>query len=252
MRRRARVLNAVLDPLTHEETVDAIFAAVDAGRRGWVCTANVSTLMAMRGNPRLQSFVDRAMLTVADGQPLVWSAPLFGGSLPERVTGVDLVDSLCRRAASAGHGVYLLGARANVLADALAALRRRHPGLRIDAADGYFGDAEQAGRAASIAASGARLLLVGMGTPRQEAFIDRHWERLGVTVAIPVGGTFDVLGGAVLRAPAWVGRLGLEWLVRLLQEPRRLLPRYLVTNTQFCGLIAATIVDRLRGRAPAK
>ena len=251
MKSRVQVLNAALDPLTHDETVDAIFAAIGAGRRGWVCTANVSTLMAMRKSPELQSFVDRSMLTVADGQPLVWSAPLFGGRLPERVTGVDLLDSLCRRAESAGHGVFLLGASADVLAGAVARLRLNHPALRIDAANGYFGAHEQASRAAAIRASGASLLFVGMGTPRQEAFIDRHWDRLGVAIAIPVGGTFDVLSGAVLRAPAWIGRLGLEWLVRLIQEPRRLLPRYLVTNTMFCGLIVTKIVARLKGRPSA-
>ena len=251
MRRRVQVLNATLDPLTHDETVDAIFAAIDSGRRGWVCTANVSTLMAMRKSPDLQSFVDRSMLTVADGQPLVWSAPLFGGRLPERVTGVDLVDSLCRRAEAVGRGVFLLGASAEVLTDAVAKLRLDHPALRIEAAHGFFGEHEHAARAAAIRDSGASLLFVGMGTPRQESFIDRNWDRLGVAVAIPVGGTFDVLGGAVFRAPAWIGRLGLEWVVRLVQEPRRLLPRYLVTNTTFCALILATMVARLKGRPSA-
>jgi N-acetylglucosaminyldiphosphoundecaprenol N-acetyl-beta-D-mannosaminyltransferase len=246
MRARVQVLNAMLDPLTEAETVDAVFRTLESGGRGWVCTVNVSMLMAMRSSAPLQSFADRAMLAVADGQPLVWCAPLFGGRLPERVTGIDLMDSLCRRAAQTGRQVYLLGASERILARALHGLRERHPGLRIEGAHGYFAAEEAACRVAQIRASGASLLFVGMGSPRQEAFIAEHWERLGVNVAIPVGGSFDVAGGAVMRAPRWTQRLGLEWLVRLLQEPRRLLPRYLVTNTRFCLLILETVALRLR------
>ena len=246
MRARVQVLNALLDPLTEAETVDAIFGALEAGRRGWVCTVNVSMLMAMRRTAALQSFVDRAMLTVADGQPLVWCAPLFDGRLPERVAGIDLMDSLCRRAAQTGRKVYLLGASDRILARALQRLRERHPGLRIEGAHGYFAAHEAAACAATIRASGADLLFVGMGSPRQESFIAEHWERLGVNVALPVGGSFDVAGGAVMRAPRWIQRMGLEWLVRLLQEPRRLLPRYLVTNTVFCLLILGTVAMRVR------
>jgi len=107
MKGRAVVLNGAFDALTFEEAVDAIVAALNKGVRGWVCTVNVATLMAMRRNPRLQRFVDRAALVVADGQPIVWCATLFDGWLPERVTGIDLVDALCRRAAASGKRVYL-------------------------------------------------------------------------------------------------------------------------------------------------
>ena len=250
MSHRVAILNAVFDPLTREATVRAIFDALDAGRRGWLCTVNVATLMMMRDSRWLQSFVDRAAVVVADGQPLVWCAPLFGGRLPERVTGIDLIDALCARAAADGRAVYCLGAQIDLLGATLAHLRARHPGLRVTGADGYFGPEDAAARADAVRTSGADLLLVGMGSPRQEHFIDTHWERLGVGMAIGVGGSFDVLGGARYRAHPWIGRLGLEWLVRLLQEPRRLARRYLVTNTMFCLLIAQTLLGRFgRGRA---
>lgn len=249
MHRRVSILNGRFDPLTRAGTVDAVFAAIAAGTRGWLCTVNVSTLMTMREDPALQSFVDRAALVVADGQPLVWTARLFGGRLPERVTGIDLIGALCERARADGRGVFLLGATAEVMAEALARLRGCHPGLRIDGADGYFDDAGAAARADAVRASGASLLLVGMGSPRQERFIDGQWERLGVGMAIGVGGSFDVIAGVRIRAHPWIGRLGLEWLVRLAQEPRRLMRRYVVTNTMFCVLIARTLVARLRSRA---
>ena len=246
MKRRVAILNGLFDPLTSRETVDAVFTAIHAGVRGWLCTVNVATLMTMRQDRKLQSFVDRALLVVADGQPLVWCAPLFGGRLPERVAGIDLIDALCQRAATEDKGVYLLGATPRLVGNAIAALRRRHPGLRIEGADGYFPPAEAPRRADAIRASNASLLFVGMGSPRQEAFIAEHWERLQVAVAVGVGGSFDVLGGARFRARPWVGNAGLEWVVRLVQEPRRLFPRYLATNSKFCLLIADTLLSRLK------
>ncbi|HWH84130.1 MAG TPA: WecB/TagA/CpsF family glycosyltransferase [Burkholderiaceae bacterium] len=246
MKPRVRILNGHFDPLTMAETVDAVFKMIRSGARGWLCTVNVSTLMAMRRDPTLQTFAERASIVVADGQPLVWCAPLFDGHLPERVTGIDLIDALCERAAAAGAGVYLLGSTAELLARALHDLRSRHPRLHVDGADGYFDAAGAAVRADAIRASGAAILLVGMGSPRQESFIAEQWERLGANVAIGVGGSFDVLAHARFRAPRWLRRAGLEWLVRLLQEPRRLLPRYLATNTQFCALIADAIGARVK------
>ncbi|MFL6663699.1 MAG: WecB/TagA/CpsF family glycosyltransferase [Rhizobacter sp.] len=247
MRARVRILNALFDPLSLPETVDAVFERIRSGTRGWMCTVNVATLMAMRSDPSLQSFVDRAALVVADGQPLVWCAPLFGGRLPERVTGIDLIEPLCRRAAAENVGVYLLGATSEVMQRTLLTLRSQHPTLRIDGADGYFGAAAEQSRADAIAASGARILLVGMGSPRQESFIDRAWDRLGlVGMAMGVGGSFDVVARARYRAHPSLRRAGLEWLVRLIQEPRRLLPRYLASNSMFCLLIAKTALLRLK------
>lgn len=243
---RVTILNGGFDPLTHAETVDAVFGAIDAGRPGWLCTVNVSTLMMMRKDPGLQSFVDSASLVVADGQPLVWCAPLFGGRIPERVTGIDLIGSLCQRALAEGKGVYLLGATDGVLSKALGRLRARYPGLRIDGANGYFSPEDGAERAEAIRASGASLLLVGMGSPRQEAFIRDHWEKLPAGIAIGVGGSFDVIAGTRVRAHPWIGRAGMEWLVRLMQEPRRLAGRYVTTNSTFCVLLASAVVSRFK------
>jgi N-acetylglucosaminyldiphosphoundecaprenol N-acetyl-beta-D-mannosaminyltransferase len=248
MRRRTFVLNGTFDALTFDEAVDAVFEVLHTGTRGWVCTANVATLMAMRRDARLQSFVDRASLVVADGQPIVWCARLFGGHLPERVTGIDLIEALCRRAAAEGRRVHLLGSTPPLVARALARLREHHPGLTIDGSHGYFPLEQSAAHADAIRARSVGLLLVGMGTPRQERFIEAEWERLGVGVAIGIGGSIDVLAGARIRAWPWIGRAGLEWLVRLVQEPRRLMPRYLVTNTMFCLLIGRAVLTRAKRR----
>jgi len=244
MRQRAQILNGAFDPVTFDEAVDTIFTTLDGPTRGWVCTVNVAALMAMRRDPLLQAFVERAQLVVADGQPIVWCARLFGTRLPERVTGIDLIDALCRRAAMERKHVYLLGSTPQLLRRAIDALRRRYPGLIVDGSDGHFPVAESGERADAIRVRGVDLLFVGMGTPRQERFVESQWSRLGARVAMGVGGSIDVLAGARFRAMPWMRRAGLEWLVRLAQEPRRLTPRYLVTNTVFCLLIARALMLR--------
>ena len=246
MKRRAVVLNGAFDPLTFNEAVDAIFEFLHTGVRGWVCTVNVATLMAMRRNAQLQLFVERGLLVVADGQPIVWCARLFGERVPERVTGIDLIEALCERAAKNKTRVYLLGATPALVTRAVARLRERHPGLIIDGSDGYFPLEQSAERADVIRSCSTGLLFVGMGTPRQERYIEANWDRLAVGVAIGVGGSLDVIAGARLRARPWMGRAGLEWLVRMAQEPRRLSPRYIVTNTMFCLLIGRTLLMRTK------
>lgn len=234
---RVRFLNAEYDPLTLEQTVDGVFRHINAGPRGWLCTVNVSILMMMRSNQSLQSFVDRAALVVADGQPIVWCAPWFGLSLPERVAGVELVEVICERATRDGKHIYLLGATSEIVEKLAQRLRERHPTLSVDFADGYFTKDEAAERADRIRAAGTDILFVGMGVPRQEIFIEEQWDRLGVGMAIGVGGSFDVLAGLRARAPAWIQKIGMEWFYRLAQEPRRLFMRYLVTNSQFVWLV---------------
>jgi N-acetylglucosaminyldiphosphoundecaprenol N-acetyl-beta-D-mannosaminyltransferase len=141
-------------------------------------------------------------------------------------------------------GVYLLGSTPELVGQAAQALRERHPALRIETGDGYFSADQAAARADAVRASGAALLLVGMGSPKQEAFIESQWERLGVAMAIGVGGSFDVMAGARYRAHPWLRRIGMEWAVRMVQEPRRLMPRYAATNIAF----ARSLVKRIGAR----
>jgi N-acetylglucosaminyldiphosphoundecaprenol N-acetyl-beta-D-mannosaminyltransferase len=240
--KRVQILNATFDPLTLPQTSDRAFLMLEARQRGWLATVNVSILMMMRSDQRLQGFVDRAALVVADGQPLVWCSHWLGPCLPERVTGVDLVDVICKRAAAEGKRVFLLGAKPATVEKLAGLLAARHVNLQVDFADGYFGRDEAAARVALVHASRADILFVGMGVPLQEYFLEEHWDRLGVGVAIAVGGSFDVLAGQRARAPRWVQNMGMEWLFRLVQEPRRLFARYVVTNTQFAFLLFGALL----------
>jgi N-acetylglucosaminyldiphosphoundecaprenol N-acetyl-beta-D-mannosaminyltransferase len=245
-----RILNCDLHAATLEGATDWARDWIRSGRRGYICTVNVAILMMMRSDRKLQGFVDGASLVVADGQPLVWASHLQGSPLPERVTGVDLVDELCALAAKEGFGVYFLGAKPAIIKTVAKRLAERHRGLEIcGISDGYFDASEAPRRAQAIRKSGARILIVGMGVPLQEEFIENHWDQLGVELAIPVGGSFDVIAGAARRAPVWLQRIGMEWFFRLLQEPRRLWKRYLVTNTQFIFHLLRSVAGSDPGRS---
>jgi N-acetylglucosaminyldiphosphoundecaprenol N-acetyl-beta-D-mannosaminyltransferase len=223
-----------------DATLDWAKELILSGERGYICTVNIAMLMMMRSNERLQRFVDSATLAVADGQPLVWYSRLRKTRLPERVTGVDLVNALCATAAREGFGVYFLGARETTAGEAARRMSEKHRGLTVSgSADGYFSRDEAPERARRISESGADILFVSMGVPRQEAFLEDHWAQLGVNLAIPVGGSFEVIAGTRKRAPLFIQKVGLEWFFRLCQEPRRLWKRYLVTNTRFLLLIIA-------------
>ncbi|HWO14824.1 MAG TPA: WecB/TagA/CpsF family glycosyltransferase [Polyangiaceae bacterium] len=230
--------------------IESVVSAIGAGERGYLCTVNVAILMLMRADRGLQRFVESARWVVADGQPLVWASRLAGTPLPERIAGVDLMDRLCARAAREGFGVYLLGGTDQSVRAAAAALARKYPRLVISGvADGYFSAREAPERARAVAASGAKLLFVGMGAPRQEGFIEQHWAGLGVNVALGVGGSFDVVSGKRWRAPELAQKLGLEWAFRAAQEPRRLLPRYVGSNSRFLWLLTREHLGRRWGRA---
>jgi N-acetylglucosaminyldiphosphoundecaprenol N-acetyl-beta-D-mannosaminyltransferase len=239
MMSRVQILHGVFDNVSTAETIDWATELIQSNHRGYLCTVNVSILMAMLSNPRLRQFVEDAALTVADGQPIVWASRMLSEPLPERVTGIDLIDAIAARAEEQQFGIYLLGATKEVIAATADVLQAKYPKLRICGYDdGYFSEATAAERAEAIRRSGAEILFVGMGVPRQEYFIADHWDELGVNLAIGVGGSFEVLAGKKQRAPLWMQEVGLEWFYRLLQEPRRLGKRYLTTNTQFIVQLA--------------
>jgi N-acetylglucosaminyldiphosphoundecaprenol N-acetyl-beta-D-mannosaminyltransferase len=242
--KKAHILNCDFAPLTLEQTLDAVVTMIRRAERGYLCTVNVAILMMMRSNDRLRRFIEGSFLTVADGTPLVWASRILGTPLPERVTGVDLIEHLCDRAAGEGLGVYLLGSKLENVQEVARRLRQSRPNLKIVGVDdGYFDEQQAVERVQAINASGARILIVAMGVPRQEKFIEDHWQNLRVNFAIGVGGSFDVLAGKRIRAPKFLQHVGLEWAFRLIQEPRRLFFRYLVTNSQFIYLFVRRIVN---------
>lgn len=238
-RRRSTILSCAIDAVDRQDAVRRCLEIVERGTFGQHMAVNAAKLVAYQDDAELREITERCSLVCADGQSVVWAARLLGEPLPERVTGIDLMFDLFRAAEERGLRVYLLGARQEVLERAVERLRRLHPRLQIAGfRDGYFADDEEDDVVAGIRASGADMLFVAMSSPRKERFLGRHGAALGVPFAMGVGGAVDVLAGATRRAPRSMQVAGLEWLYRLAQEPRRLGPRYLRTNTRFIALVA--------------
>jgi N-acetylglucosaminyldiphosphoundecaprenol N-acetyl-beta-D-mannosaminyltransferase len=174
-------------------------------------------------DPRVAEALLEADLRFPDGVGVVWAARQRGAEGIERVAGIELAERALELTAEHGLPVFLLGASPGVAEEAAVALGRRMPGLRVvGIRNGYFSPQEEAAVVDEIRGSGAALLLVAMGSPRQELFIQRHRDALGVGAAMGVGGSFDVWSGRVRRAPGWARTMGVEWLYRLVAEPRRL------------------------------
>ncbi len=187
-----------------------------------VYTLNALTLLQARENAEYAAVLGRADQSVADGVGCVWALRRWLGTDVERVTGLDLVAELCALCVQEQQSVYLLGARPGVAARAAIRLQSEHPGLQIAGVrDGFWRPDEELAVVHDVNTSGAALLLVALGQPRQEIFLDRYRERWTMRVAVGVGGCLDVLAGDLKRAPQWVQKIGMEWLYRLLQEPWR-------------------------------
>lgn len=245
---RANLLGIPLDPLGMDETVARIGRAIDEGRPIAHLGVNAANFVLAHDDPAYRADLERAELVTADGQSVVWGARLYGIGVPERVTGIDLMESLVTAAVDRGWSVYLLGAREEVVESV--AQRMEAAGVRVAGRHhGYFPEDRSTDVAAEIRATGATLLFVGMTTPRKERFVIHEALPAGIPFSMGVGGSFDVLAGELSRAPKLAQRLGLEWLFRLVQEPRRLFARYLVTNTRFLLLlVAGSLRRRPRGR----
>ena len=250
---RPVVLGMHFDALDVSGALNRFFelAAMPPGPRGCRIAATVNvdfvvnTYRALKSTPRnpaLAAVLRRAELVIPDGMPLVWLSRLLGTPLPERVTGADLVPMIAERAARDHVKLYFLGGAEEYTRRAAEILTERYPGLEIAGIDTPFvkldaPDAEQLDReiCRKINESGASILLVGFGNPKQEIWAERNRANLKCGIAVGIGGTFNFIAGAVKRAPDWMRRSGTEWIFRIIQEPGRLWKRYgfglLVFNT---------------------
>jgi N-acetylglucosaminyldiphosphoundecaprenol N-acetyl-beta-D-mannosaminyltransferase len=229
--------------LTMQQTLALAEQAVRQHERMLIGVVNAAKIAKLNADPVLRDSLLEADVLLADGQAVVWASRLLRQPLPERVAGIDLFEELLGIADRDHLRVFLLGARPDVLARVEAEIGARWPGAVVAGRrDGYFTDAEADEVADQIAGCAPDLLFLGMTTPKKEIFIGRYGDRLGVPVQHGVGGSFDVLAGVTARAPRAWQRCGMEWAYRVLQEPRRLWRRYLVTNLAFLGLVGIELV----------
>jgi N-acetylglucosaminyldiphosphoundecaprenol N-acetyl-beta-D-mannosaminyltransferase len=237
--RRRHLVGLPVDLVTMDETVSAALEAIESGTFAQHGALNAAKVVSLQTDAALRAAVEGCELITADGQAVVWAGRFLGVPIPERVTGIDLMTELLRLANARRLRIYLLGARPDVVADVAAFVAATYPDAVVAGSrDGYFADEEEPAVVADIAATRAHLLFVAFESPKKELFLAAHRDAFGACFAVGVGGTFDVLAGRRNRAPRLAQRAGLEWLFRLLQEPRRLGTRYLVGNSRFIALVA--------------
>lgn len=235
--KRINFLGAPMDSASMDESLSYIDDNMAKGQLIQHVVVNVAKLVNMQKDKALADSVRACDIINIDGMGVVWGARLCGHQVSERVAGIDLFQALLALAEEKSYSVYFLGATENTVAQLVTDMSQRFPQLKIAGAHhGYFWDDEQA-IVEQIKNSQAQMLFVAISSPKKEIFINRWKGSLGINFVMGVGGSFDVLTGKVKRAPLWMQRTGLEWFYRIIQEPRRMWKRYLVTNCLFLGML---------------
>ena len=254
--RTVRLVGVNLHALTEVQCVRRVIDECVVGWGGWIVTANLDHLRRLVRDSTYGQLCADATLVVADGMPLIWASRIQGTPLPERVAGSNMISSLTAAAADADKSVYLLGGSPGTADAAAEVFRRRHPQLRIAGTScpemGFDKDPAHVSRIGDLLAEAAPdIVYVALGSPKQEQLIRAVRSRLPGAWWMGVGVSFSFLCGDVLRAPQWLQRIGLEWMHRLAQEPRRLAKRYLVEGCPFAArLLAGAALQRLERTLP--
>lgn len=237
---RVNILGVGVSAVSMDEALLASEALLDQGGAGYICVTGVHGIMEAQQDEGFRQILNRSFLTTPDGVPTVWLGRLHGFKSMTRVYGPDFMDSLCRRSVPRGDRHFLYGGNPGVAEQLRAALLERYPGLEIVGT--YtppfrpLNAAEEQDLIERLEAARADVLWCGLSTPKQERFMHAHMGRLPVKLMVGVGAAFDLLSGNLSEAPGWMKRSGLQWLYRLIREPRRLWRRYLSNNPRFTWL----------------
>lgn len=219
-----------------EQATDHVIQDALASRKGYVCAANVHMCMESYDDPAFRDVVNNATLVIPDGKPLYWWMKSFGEADASQVRGPDLFIALCEEAEKQGISIALYGGAENTIKHLEAFLCEKYPGLNIAAAISppfrVLTKDEESSIVNDLNGSGARIVFVALGCPKQEKWMAAHKSVVN-PVMIGVGAAFDFYGGTVSVAPEWMRNAGLEWLHRFASEPRRLWKRYLWNNPRF-------------------
>lgn len=235
--KRIKFCDCSLDIISIKDTVQLISSRLEHQSFTQHVVVNVAKLVNMQADATLKTSVENCDIINIDGMGVVWGARFLGHDVPERVAGIDLFYELLEMSAQQGYPVFLLGAEQKIVEKTAEVVKKLYPDINVAGYHhGYFWDDEKA-IVDKIQRSKAKLLFVAITSPKKENFINQWKEQLGVSFVMGVGGTFDVCAGKTKRAPLWMQKCGLEWLYRVIQEPRRMWKRYLITNTQFFLLL---------------
>lgn len=238
---RMKFMNTEIDNLTMSETLDAIDKLIQQNKNAYVVTPNVDHIVQLEYDSELRKAYANADLILTDGKPLLWIAKWYKTPIKEKISGSDLFPLLCKMAAEKGYKMFFLGAAKGVAAKAAENLMRRYPGLNVvgtySPPYGFERDAEEMKKIIRmIRKAKPHILIVGLGCPKQEKFILNNQEELGVPISLGLGASLDFEAGNIKRAPRWMTNHGLEWLFRIMQDPKRMAKRYLVDDRKIIGL----------------
>jgi len=228
------ILGVNVEPLTRQDAIIRIEDLIVADAPRSVCIVNAHTLNISWKNEDYRRILDGADLVLNDGSGVSWAARMQDRKFLDNMVGTDFVPALCDHLQEKGRSIFLLGAAPGVAESAASILKARYPGLMIAGSHhGYFTKLEEGEVLDIIRKSDPDVLLVALGNPKQEIWIHENMAKLGVPVSIGVGALFDYLSGRVRRAPRWMLDRGIEWVFRLIVEPKRLWRRYIVGNPLF-------------------
>ncbi len=245
---RLHILDTPVDVVDMAGALAFVEARVRAGGPpGCILAVNPEKVYALRTSQFLRDFFEQAALLIPDGIGMVWAMRCLHHAPAVRVPGADLMQAICAAAPAKGYRLFVYGAREDVNAGAVAELQRRHPGIQfVGRANGYVPDAELPALVQRINDSGADILFVALGSPRQEQWLHANLAQLRVKLCQGIGGTLDTITGHVQRAPVWMQRLNLEWFYRLLKQPTRV-----GRQMRLARFALAVIAARLRGHPSA-
>lgn len=216
------VLGVGIDKVTSQQALEKIGEFIASGQPHQIVTANAEIIYQASKNEKMRNIINNAQMVTADGSGVVWASRQLGEPLEQRVTGIDLVNSICEQSAKDKWKIYILGSAPGVAATAAVNIRDKFPGCNIVGTHhGYFNAKEEKQILAELEQLKPDVLFVALGAPKQEYWIADHLADLGIPVGMGIGGSMDVLSGNVKRAPKWMQKMSLEWLYRLLIQPTR-------------------------------
>ncbi len=238
---RIKFLNTYIDSVTKDEAVEIVESMVQERKSKYVVTPNTDIIVKMQKDEELKKACDSADLILTDGQMLVGISKWLGNSIKERICMTDFIWQICELSIKKEYSIFFFGGREDVLTKGIDKIRMRYSGLKIAGSYspplGFEKEEKELGKALEkLKGSGADILIVFLGCPKQEKFIARYKDVYNIPVSITMGGCIDFIGSGIKRAPIWMQRIGMEWFFRFIQEPRRLFKRYFIDDVQIFPL----------------
>lgn len=240
-----------IHPWSMRKTIDLIESNIIERKHNFQhIVVNAAKIVYAQKNDLLKSAINNSDIVNIDGMAVVWALRLFGYNVSERVSGVDLFQNLLHLASLKGYKVFFLGAKPDVIQRMVDNLIKHYNSLQIVGYNhGYFSAKEDKEIIGKIVESHPDMLFLGITSPKKEIFLNKYKNKMNVPFSMGVGGSFDILAGITKRAPFWMQNIGLEWLYRIYQEPRRMWKRYLVTNTIFTYLVLKALLTGNNGKS---